>query len=61
MNVTLRSDNDPDVVLFASNEICRLRALDQHIRTMQAARRWLAAEMRRKKPREEAAAEVKPT
>lgn len=45
MNVMMRSDNIPDVAVSATTwEYCSLAKLDQHIRTLQAARRWLANE-----------------
>lgn len=43
MRVTMRSDDSPDVGIEA-NEFVRLNRLDQHIRTLQTARRWLKNE-----------------
>lgn len=45
MQVTLRSDDGPDVLIQAS-EAVRVQKLDQHIRTLQMARRWLVRENR---------------
>lgn len=51
MIVTLRSEDCPDIGIQA-NEYVRLQKLDQHIRTLQTARRWLAKETRLKRERE---------
>ena len=49
MNVLLRSDNSPDVgVTAVQYEWCNLEKLDQHIRTLLMARRWMKAEQARK-------------
>lgn len=53
MKVTLRSDDAPDVMIEA-NEAVNLRKLDQHIRTLHTARRWLLHEMKIKREREAA-------
>lgn len=57
MNVTMRSDDGPDVRIEAA-ECCNLQKLDQHIRTLQAARRWLVREKKIKRQRDAAAAEA---
>lgn len=57
MKVTLRSDDQPDVTLEA-NEACTLSRLDQHIRTLMTARRWLKKERELKRARELAAKKV---
>ena len=59
MQVTLRSDDNPDVVLQTGQECCGLKRLDQHIRALQTARRWLAAEIKRRNEhqKQQAAAE----
>lgn len=50
MNVMLRSDNQPDVAIQqATWECCNLALLEQHIRTLQAARKWLLEEAHRRK------------
>lgn len=43
MRVTMRSDDSPDVGIEANEFVC-LNRLDQHIRTLQTARRWLKNE-----------------
>ena len=49
MLVLLRSDNAPDVGIAATQyEYCNIEKLDQHIRTLLAARRWMKAEQARK-------------
>lgn len=49
VNIMLRSDDMPDVMIMAEAwETCTLERLDQHIRTLQAARKWLVEEQRRK-------------
>jgi hypothetical protein len=55
MQVTLRSDDSPDVIINA-NECVRLLKLDQHIRTLQTARRWLIRETKLRRMRETAQA-----
>jgi hypothetical protein len=42
----LRSDDNPDVQIFigASGEACNIAKLDQHIRTLLTARRWMKKE-----------------
>jgi len=57
MRVTMRSDDAPDVGIEA-NEYVRLQKLGQHIRTLQAARRWLLREMRIERERAAAAAKA---
>lgn len=47
--VLLRSDNAPDVAIAATQwEICDLQKLEQHIRTLQAARKWLIEQQKNK-------------
>jgi hypothetical protein len=62
MHVTLRSDDSPDVCV--GTEACNLAKLDQHIRTLQAARRWLLTERKRlaekRKEQEKQALKEKP-
>lgn len=49
MNVILRSDQMPDVgVVQVTWEYCNIEQLEQHIRTLQTARKWLVEEKRRK-------------
>lgn len=60
MRVTLRSDDSPDVVLEHGAEVCGIQKLDQHIRTLQTARRWLVRERRLKTEREKKAASKAP-
>lgn len=48
MKVTMRSDDSPDVCIEAAGYV-NLERLDQHIRTLQVARKWLVAEMKRKR------------
>lgn len=55
MQVTLRSDTIPDVKIETSGEACGLRMLEQHIRALQTAHRWLKKELRLKREREAAA------
>ena len=43
MKVIMRSDNQPDVGIEAT-EYVQLDRLDQHIRTLLVARRWLKRE-----------------
>lgn len=57
MRVTLRSDDSPDVLIEA-NEAVRLQKLEQHIRTLNTARRWLVRENRIRRQREIAQAKV---
>jgi len=52
MQVTLRSDDSPDVLIVSGNEVCSVSRLDQHIRTLQIARRWLLKERAVKAQRE---------
>jgi hypothetical protein len=59
MQVTLRSDDAPDVVINAS-ETVGLQKLDRHIRTLQAAHRWLLRESRIIKERNAAQAKQQP-
>lgn len=50
MNVLLRSDSSPDVGVSAVQwEYMDLEKLDQHIRTLQAARAWLKRQQQEKK------------
>jgi len=51
MNVTLRSDDSPDIRI-ESTEFCDLAKLEQHIRTLQIARAWLIREWRIKREKE---------
>lgn len=52
MRVMLRSDSQPDVAIRANKDsewdYCTVTDLDQQIRTLQVARRWLAKELKRK-------------
>lgn len=57
MQVTLRSDDNPDV-LISANESANLQKLDQHIRTLQTARRWLIRETQIKRSRNAAQAKA---
>lgn len=57
MKITMRSDDNPDVMIEAT-EACDLRKLDERIRALQAARRWLAREGKIKRARQAAAAEA---
>lgn len=59
MKVTLRSDDTPDVMIEA-NEWVRLQKLDQHIRTLVTARRWLRKEIMLKNERDRLAAKNNP-
>jgi hypothetical protein len=54
MNVTLRSDRLPDVLVATRNangdlstEVCDLEKLDRHIRALVVARTWLKREKQR--------------
>jgi hypothetical protein len=47
VKVTLRSDNQPDVLLEAGEAVNLLR-LEQHIRTLIVARNWLKKELARR-------------
>lgn len=47
MGVTLRADSVPDVYVVDSGTGCTLEQLDKRIRALQAARRWLAEELRK--------------
>lgn len=59
MRVTLRSDNSPDVLLEQACDCCSTVAqLDQHIRALQAARRWLGKETTLRAERKVAASKV---
>lgn len=60
MKVTLRLDDSPDIVLEHGAEVCNIQKIDQHIRTLQAARRWLIRERRLKVEREKKAANKAP-
>lgn len=53
MKVMLRFDSAPDVCVYAGTEAvrwesCNIDMLDQHIRTLQVARKWLLDEKKRK-------------
>jgi len=43
VNVTLRSGDNPDIRITI-DQYCNLTMLDQHLRALQAARRWLVKE-----------------
>ncbi len=55
MRITLRSEEAPDAYLESTGEPCNLKRLEQHIRTLVAARNWLKRELRLKAEREKAA------
>ena len=50
MNVTLRPDGfEPDVYVVDGGHECNLAKLDKYIRALQAARKWLVEEQKRRK------------
>lgn len=53
MKVIMRSDNAPDVGIEAA-EYVNLEKLDQHIRTLHIARKWLFEETKNKQEAEAA-------
>lgn len=55
MKATLRSDSGPDVLIECNECVNVLYMLDQHIRTLQSARRWLAREKAAKRERDRVA------
>ena len=48
MKVTMLSEERPRIYILSNGEYCDLDRVDQHIRALQVARRWLVTETERR-------------